>query len=84
MLENLATDFSKVEKKAWAMQFVGDFYDRVFSYVDLPVIPNFVEPLIHKYVKGVLMIMVDASIDAAVTMFKNTGVFLKQSINGEK
>lgn len=80
-LESLATEFSGAEKKALAIELISNFYDKVFTYVDLPIIPHFLETMLHKYVKGVLMIMVAASIDAMVTIFKNTGVFIKNSVN---
>jgi hypothetical protein len=60
------------------MNLLSDFYDKVFLVVDIPVVPNLLEPIIHKYIKAFLMILVSATIDAMVTTFRNTGVFLKQ------
>ena len=46
--------------------------------VDVPFVPNIIEPVMHKYIKGMLMIMVSASIDATVTIFRQTGIFLRK------
>jgi hypothetical protein len=78
ILENLATDINGKDKKEFALNFINDFYDKVFVIIDVPFVPSIVEPIIHKYIKNILMIMVSASIDATVTIFKNTGVFIKR------
>jgi len=64
------------------MELLNKFYDSVFVVVDIPVVPNFLEPIIHKYVKAFLMVLVGATIDALVTTFRNTGVFLKKMNEG--
>jgi hypothetical protein len=63
------------------MELLSNFYDKVFLVVDIPVVPNLLEPTIHKYVKTFLMILVSATIDAMVTTFRNTGIFIKQEYN---
>jgi len=78
IIEKLGHDISSPEKKELAMESLNKFYDSVFIVVDIPVVPNFLEPIMHKYIKGFLMILVGASIDALVTTFRNTGVFLKK------
>lgn len=78
IIEKLGHDISGPEKKELAMESLNKFYDSVFVVVDIPVVPNFLEPILHKYIKGFLMILVGASIDALVTTFRNTGVFLKK------
>ena len=83
ILEAIATDLSGPDKKAIAMEFLNTFYDKVFLVVSIPLVPNFVEPIIHSYVKKILMIMVGASIDAIVKIFRDTGVFLKKRSNNE-
>jgi hypothetical protein len=83
ILEAIATDLSGPEKKAIALEFINNFYDKVFLVVSIPLVPNFIEPIIHSYVKRILMILVDASIDSIVKIFRDTGVFLnKRSNNG--
>lgn len=78
IIEGIGNDLSGPDKKALAMDLLNSFYDKVFLVVDVPFVPNLVEPIIHKYIKNILMIMVGASIDATVTIFRNTGVFLKR------
>lgn len=63
------------DKKELALNFINSFYNKVFIIVDIPFVPNALEPIIHTYVKKILMIMVASSIDATVTIFKNVGVF---------
>jgi len=78
IIEGIGNDLSGPDKKALAMDLLNSFYDKVFLVVDVPFVPNLVEPIIHKYIKNILMIMVGATIDATVTIFRNTGVFLKR------
>jgi energy-coupling factor transporter ATP-binding protein EcfA2 len=81
ILEKTATELSGPEKKELAMTLISSFYDKVFTVVDIPMVPNILEPMIHKYVKGFLMILVSASIDAMVTTFRQVGVFIKKKID---
>jgi hypothetical protein len=78
IIEAIGNDLSSPDKKAMAMELLSSFYDKVFIVIDIPFVPNIVEPIIHKYIKSILMIMVSATIDATVTVFRNTGVFLKK------
>jgi hypothetical protein len=50
-------------------------YDSVFIIVNVPFVPSFLQPIIRKYIKILLMSLVSSTIDATVTIFKNTGVF---------
>jgi hypothetical protein len=78
IIEAIGNDLSNPDKKTLAMDLLNSFYDKVFLVVDVPFVPNLVEPIIHKYIKNILMIMVSATIDATVTIFRNTGVFIKR------
>lgn len=78
IIESIGNDLSSPEKKTLALELLNGFYDKFFLVVDIPFVPNIVEPIIHKYIKNILMIMVSASIDATVTIFRNTGVFIKR------
>lgn len=78
IIEKIATNLEGKDKKSIALEFINSFYDRVFTIIDIPFVPSFVEPIIHRYVKLLLISMASASIDATVTIFKNTGVFLKK------
>lgn len=79
IIEAMCSDLSSPEKKALAMEMLNKFYDSVFVVVDIPVVPNIFEPIIHKHVKAILMILVSSTIDALVTTFRATGVFLSKS-----
>jgi hypothetical protein len=78
IIEAIGNDLSNPDKKALAMDLLNSFYDKIFLVIDVPFVPNLVEPIIHKYIKNMLMIMVSATIDATVTIFRNTGVFIKR------
>jgi len=78
IIESIGNDLSSPDKKALALELLNSFYDKFFLIVDIPFVPNLIEPIIHRYIKNILMIMVSASIDATVTIFRNTGVFIKR------
>ena len=63
------------DKKIIAIDCISRFYDSVFIMVDVPLIPNILEPIIHKYIKTFLMVLVGSTIDAMVTTFRQVGVF---------
>lgn len=78
IIENIATDLSGKEKKNIAIEYINKFYDTAFLVIDIPFVPSLVEPIIHRYIKMILMVLVSSSIDATVTIFRETGVFLKK------
>lgn len=80
VIENTATELAGKDKKAIAMELLSKFYDSVFVVIDIPFVPNLVEPIIHKYVKSFLMILVSSTIDAMVTTFRHTGVFVDPNV----
>jgi hypothetical protein len=63
------------DKKTIAMELLSSFYDKVFVIVNIPFVPAFLQPIISRYIKTLLMLLVSSTIDATVTIFKNTGVF---------
>lgn len=81
IIESIGSDLSSPQKKELAMMLLNNFYDSVFKFVDIPVVPNILEPFIHNYIKTFLMILVSSTIDALVITFRNTGVFLKKKIS---
>lgn len=83
IIEKIGTDLSSPEKKELSLKLLSDFYDKVFVVVDIPIIPNLIEPLLHKYVKAFLMILVGSSIDALVATFRQTGIFLKKQLDDD-
>jgi hypothetical protein len=84
IIENIGTDLNSPDKKTLAMNLLSGFYDKVFLVVDIPVVPNVLEPIIHRYVKAFLMVLVSSSIDAMVTTFRNAGIFIKKSYVTER
>lgn len=78
IIEKIAIDLSGPDKKAIALDFINSFYDKVFVIIDVPFVPSFIEPIIHRYIKLMLLSMASASIDATVTIFRNTGIFFKK------
>ena len=74
-IENIAADLSGPDKKTAAMSVLSQFYDSVFVVIDIPFVPTILEPIIHKHVKNLMMILVGSTIDAMVTTFKNIGLF---------
>lgn len=84
IIEKTGTDLKSPEKKELAMNLVSEFYDKVFLIIDIPVVPNLLEPIIHKYVKVFLMLLVSATIDALVVTFRETGIFLKTKLDNNQ
>lgn len=78
MIEKLGNDLSSPEKKELAIELITSFYDKIFSYVDIPWIPAVLEPIIHNHVKSFLMLLVGAAIDAMVSTFRDVGVLAKK------
>jgi ABC-type lipopolysaccharide export system ATPase subunit len=75
-IEEIGNELSGPDKKTIVLDLLSGFYDKVFIVVDIPFVPNFIEPIIHKNVKALLMILAGSSIDALVTTFRNVGVFI--------
>lgn len=71
-------NLSGLDKKQLVLRYLDTFYDSVFSVVDVPFVPQLVEPILHRYIKKILMMMASSSIDATVTIFRSTGVFKKK------
>lgn len=69
------------DKKELALTFLSTFYDSVFVIVNVPFIPSFLQPIIHKSIKSLLMILIGATIDAMVTTFRNAGIFKQKMEN---
>ena len=80
-IEKFGSDLEGPEKKTIAMELLSSFYDKIFLAVDIPVVPNILEPIIHKTVKAFLMVLLSATIDALVTTFREAGIFLKKRLD---
>jgi hypothetical protein len=62
-------------KKEIALSMISTFYDKVFLVISIPFIPVVLQPIIQKYVKALLMLLVSSTIDSMVEIFRKTGVF---------
>ena len=65
-------------KKEIALNMISMFYDKVFLIVTIPYVPSFLQPIISKYTKKLLMLLVGAAIDSMVEIFRNNGIFNKK------
>lgn len=74
-IERIDPNLAGKDKKSIAMELLSGFYDTVFVVVDIPFVPNVIEPIIHRHVKSFLMILVSSTIDAMVTTFRQVGIF---------
>lgn len=74
-IENNSPNLKGADKKTLAMTMISNFYDQVFTIVNFPFVPAILQPIIQKYVKQILMLLVSASIDALVTTFRTNGIF---------
>ena len=83
IIENIATDLAGSEKKELAMEVIENFYDTIFTHIDLPFLPSAIESIIHEYIKKILMILVDSAIDAMVTTLKDVGVFNTEAVSSQ-
>jgi len=78
IIEGIGNDLSGPEKKALALSLLDDFYENVFEVIDIPYLSSSFEKYLHKYVKSFLMLLLGSTIDSMVTIFRNTGVFLRK------
>lgn len=78
-IENNSPTLKGADKKTLAMTMISNFYDQVFIVVNFPFLPQILQPIIQKYVKQILMLLVSATIDALVTTFRNSGIFVDPS-----
>lgn len=74
-IEHNAINLPGKDKKQLALEFLSKFYDTSFTIIDIPLVPNIFEPIIHRYLKSFLMLLIGSTIDAMVTTFKQIGVF---------
>jgi hypothetical protein len=63
-------------KKEIALNMISNFYDKVFLVVNIPYVPSALQPIIQKYIKALLMLLVSSTIDSMVEIFRQTGVFV--------
>ena len=78
-IENNSPTLKGADKKTLAMTMISNFYDQVFTVVNFPFVPKLLQPIIQKYVKQILMLLVSSSIDVLVITFRNNGIFVNPS-----
>jgi hypothetical protein len=78
-IENNSPSLKGADKKTLAMTMISNFYDQVFTIINFPFVPQLLQPIIQKYVKQILMLLISATIDALVTTFRNSGIFVDPS-----
>jgi len=78
-IEDNSPSLKGADKKTLAMTMVSNFYDQTFTIINFPFVPQVLQPIIQKYVKQILMLLVSATIDALVTTFRNSGIFVDPS-----
>jgi hypothetical protein len=78
-IEDNSPSLKGADKKTLAMTMISNFYDQVFTIINFPFVPQLLQPIIQKYVKQILMLLVSATIDSLVTTFRNSGVFVDPS-----
>lgn len=78
-IEDNSPSLKGADKKTLAMTMISNFYDQVFTIISFPFVPQILQPIIQKYVKQILMLLVSATIDALVTTFRNSGIFADPS-----
>lgn len=84
IIESQCSQLAGPDKKALAMDAISKFYDGVFLTIDIPFVPKLLQPIIVRYLKAFLMILVGSTIDAMVTTFRNTGVFQPNTVDPTK
>ena len=72
---NIGNSLAGPEKKAKAMEGIGDIIDIVVVLIDVPMVPEFIEAWVDKYLKMFLLSIADGSIDAIVNTFHKLDVF---------
>ncbi len=75
LAEQTLIELSGPEKKAEVLAALALFYDRVIGPIDLPYIPNVIEPLLDSTAKAIMLDLADKTIDSTVKILKSLNVF---------
>ena len=60
-------------KKAAVLAAIDMFYEEVIAPIDIDKIPNFIEPIVDKGLKQLLIVVADGVIDTVVAIFNKGG-----------
>ena len=66
-------DLTGADKKSVVLSAIGTFYDEVVAPIDIQKIPNFIEPILDKSIKQLLLAVSDGIIEAIVSLYNNNG-----------
>jgi len=72
----IAESFSSLsgeEKKSAVVSAIGTLYDEVIAPIDIQKIPNFIEPIVDKGVKALLLAISDGIVDGIVALYNEGG-----------
>lgn len=61
------------DKKAAAMEALEHFIDQVITPLDLSVVPNWIEPIVDRQLKSLILAIADGAIESAVNLYKQIG-----------
>lgn len=78
MIEELQLQVEGKEKKEVALKALSEFFDIVVVAVDIPFLPDLFERAFDKFTKVLFMRLASGSIDATVSILRQTTVFLKE------
>lgn len=59
-------------KKAAVLAALGDFFDEVIQPLDIKSVPNFIEPIVDKALRDLLMAYGSSFVDVMVNVFNKT------------
>jgi len=62
-------------KKEAVMAALDKFYDEVVAPIDIKIIPNVVEPMADRFLKGLFLQLASGSIDSIVIFINANGLF---------
>jgi len=60
-------------KKAAVLSAIDMFYEEVIAPMDIDKIPNFIEPIVDKGLKQLIIVVADGVIDTVVSIFNKGG-----------
>ena len=80
IIEDSNPSLKGANKKELALNMISGFYDKVFLVVNIPFVPVVLQPIIQKYIKALLMLLIGSTIDSMVEIFRKNGVFVDPSV----
>jgi hypothetical protein len=60
-------------KKQSVSEAIIRLYDEVIAPIDIQSMPNFVEPIVDKAIRGLILTLADSAVEAAVKLFNQLG-----------